>query len=53
VTSLLRDPEERLRLGAAARNLVQEQYSWSKVADTFARTLQDVISRRTPGDVRG
>jgi sugar transferase (PEP-CTERM/EpsH1 system associated) len=52
VTSLLRDPEERLRLGAAARNLVQEQYSWSKVADTFARTLQDVISRRTPGDVR-
>jgi polysaccharide biosynthesis protein PslH len=52
VTSVLRDPKERLRLGAAARTLVQEQYSWSKVAETFSRTLQDVVSRHTLGDVR-
>jgi polysaccharide biosynthesis protein PslH len=41
VVSVLRDPSRRQRLGAAARTLVQENYSWPRVAETFARTLHD------------
>jgi glycosyltransferase involved in cell wall biosynthesis len=48
VVSLLRDPSERKRLGTSARALVQEKYSWPKVAESFARTLQGVITRLTP-----
>ena len=44
VISLLRDAQERQRLGNAARTLVQEKYSWSKVAESFARTLEEVAS---------
>jgi glycosyltransferase involved in cell wall biosynthesis len=43
VISLLRDPRRRQQLGAAARTLVQENYSWTIVANDFARTLQEVI----------
>jgi len=52
VISLLRDPKRRQRLGTAARALVQESYSWPRVAESFARTLQDVITRRTPSATR-
>jgi glycosyltransferase involved in cell wall biosynthesis len=45
VVSLLRDANARKRLGDSARVLVQERYSWPKVAESFARTLQDVIIR--------
>jgi glycosyltransferase involved in cell wall biosynthesis len=45
VLSLLRDPSERKRLGNSARALVQEKYSWPKVAESFASTLQDVSTR--------
>jgi sugar transferase (PEP-CTERM/EpsH1 system associated) len=41
---LLRDSARRKRLGAAARALVEEHYSWSKVAGNFARTLQGLVS---------
>jgi sugar transferase (PEP-CTERM/EpsH1 system associated) len=41
VVSVLRDPSRRQRLGTAARTLVQENYSWPRVAETFARTLHD------------
>jgi glycosyltransferase involved in cell wall biosynthesis len=44
VISLLRDSDQRNRLGSAARALVQEKYSWPKVAESFADTLQDVIT---------
>lgn len=53
VVSLLRDPGERKRLGNSARALVQEKYSWMKVAEGFARTLQDVITRPTTFAARG
>jgi sugar transferase (PEP-CTERM/EpsH1 system associated) len=43
VAALFRDPEQRQRLGTAARTLVQENYSWQQVAENFARTLADVI----------
>ena len=43
VISLLRDPGRRQQLGAAARTLVQKHYSWTIVANDFARALQEVI----------
>ncbi len=48
VISLLRDPEERKRMGASARVLVQENYSWPRVAENFARTLHDAVSAFKP-----
>ncbi len=47
VISLLRDPTERKRLGSAARTLVQEKYSWARIAADFARALQSVVVQRT------
>jgi polysaccharide biosynthesis protein PslH len=44
VILLLRNPGERRRLGTAARTLVHENYSWPKVAESFASTLQEVIA---------
>jgi sugar transferase (PEP-CTERM/EpsH1 system associated) len=44
VVSLLRDPNQRKRLGTSARALVQEKYSWPKVAQSFARTLEDAAT---------
>ena len=41
VVALLRDPDRRQRLGTAARTLVQQNYSWPKVAERFARTLHE------------
>jgi glycosyltransferase involved in cell wall biosynthesis len=43
VVSLLRDANERRRLGTSARALVQEKYSWPRVAESFARTLHDAV----------
>jgi sugar transferase (PEP-CTERM/EpsH1 system associated) len=48
VISLLRDSDQRERLGASARALVQERYSWPKVAEDFASALQDVVTRPKP-----
>jgi polysaccharide biosynthesis protein PslH len=45
VISLLRNREERKRLGASARTLVEEKYSWRKVSESFLRTLQEVAER--------
>jgi len=51
VVSVLRDPSQRQRLGTAARTLVQENYSWPRVAETFARTLHDVVVSSGPRKV--
>ena len=48
VVSLLRDPNRRRQLGTSARALVQEKYSWPKVAESFASTLRDTIIPSTP-----
>jgi sugar transferase (PEP-CTERM/EpsH1 system associated) len=45
VVALLRDTNQRKRLGTAARKLVQEKYSWPSVAECFADTLQEVIAK--------
>jgi glycosyltransferase involved in cell wall biosynthesis len=51
VISLLRDPQQRHRLGTAARILVQENYSWPKVAESFARILSETASSSKSGCV--
>ena len=45
VLSLFRDTKQRRRLETAARILVEENYSWPKIADSFSRILQEVIDR--------
>jgi sugar transferase (PEP-CTERM/EpsH1 system associated) len=53
VISLLGDAQERQRLGSAARALVQDNYSWPKVAESFAHTLQELISHTKQPAMRG
>jgi sugar transferase (PEP-CTERM/EpsH1 system associated) len=48
VLSLLRDVKQRRRLGTAARTLVEENYSWPKIAESFSRILQQVIDTHKP-----
>jgi glycosyltransferase involved in cell wall biosynthesis len=45
VVSLLNNSVQRKRLGTSARTLVQENYSWRKVTENFARTLLEVVER--------
>ena len=42
VCALLRNPDARRRLGAAARQLVEQHYSWSSVAAEFNAVLRRV-----------
>jgi sugar transferase (PEP-CTERM/EpsH1 system associated) len=50
VLSLLRDVQQRRRLGSAARTLVEQNYSWPKIADNFSRILQQVIDTHKPAE---
>jgi len=45
VISLLTNPKRRQQLGTAARTMVQENYSWTRVAEDFACALRGVMSR--------
>ncbi len=45
---LLRDPEERARLGAAGRRTVLERYTWDASARELEAILTDLCSRPTP-----
>jgi polysaccharide biosynthesis protein PslH len=51
VICLLRDEHLRRRLGNGARTLVEENYSWRRVAESFARTLQECVTLKTSRDV--
>ena len=46
VLSVLHDAGERQRIGAAARQLVEDNYSWQNVGKIFASTLEDVVARQ-------
>jgi sugar transferase (PEP-CTERM/EpsH1 system associated) len=48
VLRLLRDPALRRRLGTAARSMVHENYSWSKVAEKFACALREGVDSFKP-----
>jgi len=52
VICLLRDPHLRRRLGSGARSLVQENYSWGRVAESFVRILQDSVISKGPRNIR-
>jgi sugar transferase (PEP-CTERM/EpsH1 system associated) len=52
VVSLLRDPARRRSLGTAARAMVQENYSWSKVAENFASTLHEAVDFFKPRNLQ-
>jgi polysaccharide biosynthesis protein PslH len=45
---LLRSPERRNQIGAAAHKMVTEKYSWAKVADGFAEILERVSGSSKP-----
>jgi len=51
VICLLRDSDLRRRLGSGARALVQENFSWARVAQDFARTLEECVISNRPGNV--
>jgi sugar transferase (PEP-CTERM/EpsH1 system associated) len=51
VICLLRDEHLRRRLGNGARTLVEENYTWRRVAESFARTLQECVTLKTSRDV--
>jgi glycosyltransferase involved in cell wall biosynthesis len=48
VISLLRAATERKRMGTSARKMVEEKFSWPKVAENFARTLQETVLSLEP-----
>lgn len=43
VIALFGNQQERTRLGAAARALVEKNYSWARIAAEFARALDSVV----------
>jgi len=43
VVALFGNQQERTRLGATARALVEENYSWARIAAEFARALDSVV----------
>jgi glycosyltransferase involved in cell wall biosynthesis len=43
VLDLLRDPARRRELGTAGRRLMEQEYSWSRVAQDFARHCQTLV----------
>jgi len=45
VIALLRDSERRTRIGLAARQLVEQNYSWAQVANRLAAILADVVTQ--------
>jgi glycosyltransferase involved in cell wall biosynthesis len=46
VIALLRNPEQRRRLGQAGRHLVEQYYSWPMVAREFERQCEEVLAER-------
>jgi sugar transferase (PEP-CTERM/EpsH1 system associated) len=48
VISLFRDFNRRRSLGSAARTLVEQNYSWQKIAESFSHTLEDVVAAHMP-----
>jgi sugar transferase (PEP-CTERM/EpsH1 system associated) len=45
VLQLLESPEPRLQIGAAARQLVENGYSWAAIGSSFGEILEKVTSR--------
>jgi glycosyltransferase involved in cell wall biosynthesis len=48
VIRLMQDAGLRSRIGRAARTLVEREYSWRSVGDTFARSVEDFLAHDRP-----
>lgn len=46
VSRLLRSPEERRRIGTAARQLAVERYDWREIAFSFEQVIEATVQRR-------
>lgn len=46
VLRLLRDPAERTRLAANARQLVEQRYDWDAIGQRFVALVEDVVAQR-------
>jgi glycosyltransferase involved in cell wall biosynthesis len=44
IAGLLRDPERRARLGAAAREMVREEYSAERMAEEYLRVYEEAVA---------
>jgi glycosyltransferase involved in cell wall biosynthesis len=44
IAGLLRDPERRARLGAAAREMVRDQYSAERMAAEYLKVYNEAIA---------
>ena len=51
VLKLLRDEEERQKIGKQARQYVYENFRWEKVADVFADICESVVKQRSSAEV--
>ena len=49
VLALLRNPAARQNLGAAARQLVEQKYSWESIGAHFEALLKGVVSKHAAG----
>jgi sugar transferase (PEP-CTERM/EpsH1 system associated) len=45
VIQLLKNPDSRVRLGAVARQLVEQRYSWHAAAERFCQICTDVVQQ--------
>ena len=46
IVRLLRDPEQRERLGAAARKLMEEEFSAERMAEDYLRVYAEAMDAR-------
>lgn len=46
ITHLLRNPDERDRLGNTAKAVIEEQYSWHAIAEKTTQCYHEVVGRR-------
>jgi glycosyltransferase involved in cell wall biosynthesis len=47
IVTLLRNPDEQERLGAAARKLIEDDFSAGRMTDDYLRVYELAASRRT------
>lgn len=50
--TLLENPQERQRLGRAARQAVENQYNWENVAQQFTSLFRDAVTNTTHKQIR-
>jgi glycosyltransferase involved in cell wall biosynthesis len=47
IVTLLRNPVQRERLGAAARKLIEDEFSAERMTADYLRVYQEAVSRGT------